>query len=183
MRYDSNRLTSSRRLVRRLLFSLPRPLPRAGQLLFAAAGPAGKAARQSSQKRQPKGGPANAGPPFVGSCGVGFAPRNLSCCTRPGSCSASSSYPGTSPRCRIPPASPAPAWPWRGRPSTRRCRRGGGDRSHRAASCRRPSQRHGSHPIRCSRGRCPGCRLKRPGLLSSFFRAATWPRARSTTWI
>ena len=50
------------------------------------------------------------------------------CGSRRGCSSASSSCQRTYPRCRIRPPSPAPAWPWRGRRSIRRCRRGGGPR-------------------------------------------------------
>ena len=50
------------------------------------------------------------------------------CGSRRGCSSASSSCRRTYPRCRTRPPSQAPAWPWRGRRSTRRCRRGGGPR-------------------------------------------------------
>ena len=69
-----------------------------------------------------------------GKCGwrvksFGQAARLTSRCgSRRGCSSASSSCRRTCPRCRIRPPSPAPAWPWRGRRSTRRCRRGGGPR-------------------------------------------------------
>ena len=45
-----------------------------------------------------------------------------------GCSSASSSCRRTSPRCRTQPPSPARSWPWWGRRSTRRCRRGGAGR-------------------------------------------------------
>ena len=50
------------------------------------------------------------------------------CGSHRGCSSASSSCRRTSPRCRTQPPSPARSWPWWGRRSTRRYRRGGGDR-------------------------------------------------------
>ena len=49
-------------------------------------------------------------------------------CNRRGYGSASSSCARTYPRCRTGPPSPVPAWPCRGRTSTRRCRRDDGGR-------------------------------------------------------
>ena len=59
------------------------------------------------------------------SCVYRFISRSY---IHPGCGSASSSCGRTSPRCRTAPPSPARAWPWRGRTSTRQCRRGGAGR-------------------------------------------------------
>ena len=60
--------------------------------------------------------------------GFGKSCVTLRCCSRRGSSAASSSCRRTCPQCRTVPPSPARSWPWWGRRSTQRYRRGGGGR-------------------------------------------------------
>ena len=60
--------------------------------------------------------------------GFGRSCFTLRCCSRRGSSAASSSCRRTCPQCRTVPPSPARSWPWWGRRSTQRYRRGGAGR-------------------------------------------------------